>query len=101
MQLKFYVTIQVRLYRLAIPDDEIVEHIGYESLELPVWKSYGNLHFKMEESTGATTLTNSGRLSGVTTLSGGTFVRVSLVAGVVLCGSYKCTHTLYFLFDIT
>ena len=69
----------MRLYSLAIPDDEIMEHIGYETLELPVWKSYGNLHFKMEESSGATTLTNSGRLSAVTNLSGGTFVTVSFV----------------------
>ena len=65
-------------------DTEIVEHIGYVSLELPVRKSYGNLHLKMEESTGATTLTNLGRLVAATaSLSGGKFVTVCV------CINYK------------
>ena len=42
-----------------------------------MWKSYGNLHFKMEESSGAITLTNSGSLSAKASLSGGRFVAVS------------------------
>ena len=65
---------------MAIQDAEITEHIGYVTLERTVLQSYGHLHFKMEDSSGATTLTNSGKLSSATAnLAGGTFVTVSVV----------------------
>lgn len=63
---------------MAIQDTEIEEHIGYVTLERPVWKYYGNLHFRMEDSTGSSTLTNSGRLSAKADLYGGQFVTVSI-----------------------
>ena len=75
-----YNVFQLRLYTVAIQDSEISQHIGYVTLERPVWKYYGNLHFRMEDSSGTTTLTNSGRLSAATaTLSGGQFVTVRKV----------------------
>ena len=72
--------LQVRLYSVAILDTEITEHIGYVTLSRTVLKSYGHLHFTMEESSGATTLTNAGVLSAATAnLSGGRFVTVSFI----------------------
>ena len=67
----------MRLYGVAIQDAEIAQHIGYVSIERPVWKYYGSLHFKMEDSSGATTLINSGRLTATSNLFGGQFVTVS------------------------
>ena len=70
----------MRLYSVAILDAEITEHIGYVTLSRTVLKSYGHLHFTMEESSGATTLTNAGVLSAATAnLAGGRFVTVSFI----------------------
>ena len=78
LNLCYCLTFQLRLYSVAIQDTEIAQHIGYVTLERPVWKYYGSLHFRMEDSSGTTTLTNSGRLSAATaSLSGGQFVTVS------------------------
>lgn len=63
-----------RLFSVAVPDTDITSHISLVTLQRPVWKDYGVLHFKMEEASGASTLTNSGLLSGTLILSGGRFV---------------------------
>lgn len=75
---ELFISFQVRLYTVAVPDYEISEHIAFDSLERTVLKSYGNLHFRMEDSTGATTLTNSGLLSATAKLNGGSFVKVNI-----------------------
>ena len=67
---------QIRLYTVAVPDSEISEHIGYDNLERTILKSYGSLHFKMEDSTGGTTLINSGLHTGTAQMTGGSFVKV-------------------------
>ena len=77
LKLVIHLNFQIRLYTVAVPDSEISEHIGYDNLERTILKSYGNLHFKMEDSTGATTLTNSGIHGGTAQLNGGSFVKVS------------------------
>ena len=70
-----------------------MEHIGYVTLELPIRKSYGNLHLKMEESAGATTLTNLGRLATATaSLSGGKFVTVCVCINLI---ALRTAKTLY------
>ena len=84
----FYL-LQVRLYSIAIEDSQIIEHIGYSTLEIPILKSYGNVHFRMEESLGATTLTNSGSLSATANLSGARFVTVSIY--------FKCFKQFYLI----
>lgn len=66
---------EIRLFTIAVPDSEITEHIGYDNLERTILKSYGNLHFKMEDSAGAGSLTNSGILSATAALTGGSFVK--------------------------
>ena len=69
---------QVRLYSVAVPDAEIASHISLVTLQREVWKNYGVLHFRMEESSGASTLTNTGIHTGTATLTGGSFVTVSV-----------------------
>ena len=73
----YHLHFQIRLYTVAVPDSEISEHIGYDNLERTILKSYGHLHFKMEDSSAATTLTNSGIYVGTADLNGGSFVKVS------------------------
>ncbi|WAR01795.1 TSP3-like protein [Mya arenaria] len=65
---------ELRLYTVAIPDSDISEHIGLVTLQRPVWKDYGVLHFKMEDSLTSTNLTNSGWYTGNLQRSGGNFV---------------------------
>ncbi|XP_060555809.1 uncharacterized protein LOC132716530 [Ruditapes philippinarum] len=65
---------ELRVYSVGVPDTDIVSHISLVTLQRPVYKDYGVLHFKMEESPGVSNLTNSGLLAATSTLSGGSFV---------------------------
>ena len=68
------------MYTIAVPNSEITQHIGDDNLERVLLKSYGHLHFKMEDSAGATTLTNSGvHTSATADLTGGSFVKVGFM----------------------
>lgn len=64
---------------MAVPDSDITPHISLVTLERPMYKDYGVLHFKMEETAGAKNLTNSGSLSGTSNLSGGRFITVLIL----------------------
>lgn len=71
-----YILLQLRLYSVAVPDTDIASHISLVTLQRPIWKDYGVLHFKMEDTSGATTLTNYGSHNGTISRSGGNFVTV-------------------------
>jgi len=75
--------LQVRIYNEGIEDAEITQHVGLVTVERPVSKAYGTLHFRMEDSIASTSLLNSGRLAGhKADRIGGTFVTVS-DAGII------------------
>ncbi|XP_052265940.1 uncharacterized protein LOC127868328 [Dreissena polymorpha] len=65
---------ELRLYSVAIPDADISSHIGLVTLQRPIWKDYGVLHFRMEDSVANDSLANSGRFAGMSVRSGGDFV---------------------------
>ncbi|XP_053385192.1 uncharacterized protein LOC123535922 isoform X1 [Mercenaria mercenaria] len=65
---------ELRLYSVAVPDTDISSHISLVTLERPMFKDYGVLHFKMEETAGTGNLTNSASLTATSDLSGGSFV---------------------------
>jgi len=65
---------QIRLYSVAVPDTDISSHISLVTLQRPIMKDYGVLHFKMEDIAGSTSLNNYGSHNGTITRNGGNFV---------------------------
>ncbi|XP_071121965.1 uncharacterized protein [Mytilus edulis] len=62
---------EVKFYSVAIIKDEIDDHIFLASMDkYPKYHKYGQLHYKMDQTTGSQTLQNDGLLSLVTNIHG-------------------------------
>lgn len=81
MSLNTIYIFQIRIYSVAIPDAEILDHVWKQSLDREVMQGYVKMHLKMQEVSGEPSLSDYGPYNYQVALHGTRlFVDVSNIA---------------------